>query len=122
MKKTSILILFLIVLPLVATAKHIHPEKYYQQIFCAEHDGQLEVVLKDGTRCDCVTDGYAVEVDFARKWAEGIGQALNYGIETGKPSGLLLIIETENDWKYYKTAMKIIRHYHLPITVWTIQP
>ena len=37
-------------------AKREHPEKWYQEQWCAAHKGQVEVALPDGTRCDCVTD------------------------------------------------------------------
>jgi hypothetical protein len=30
-------------------------------------------------RADVLTDNYAIEVDFLRKWKEGLGQALHYG-------------------------------------------
>lgn len=43
---------------------------------CNALDGKMEVVLKDKTRIDCLTAEYAIEVDFAKKGAEGIGQAL----------------------------------------------
>ena len=36
---------------------------------------QIEVVLADGTRCDCVTDTHAIEFVFGSGWAESIGQA-----------------------------------------------
>ena len=44
----------------------------------------MEVVMKDGTRCDILTATHAIEVDFAKKWAEAIGQSLNYAMQTGK--------------------------------------
>ena len=31
-------------------AKHINVERYYQDIWCAERNGQVEVVMKDNTR------------------------------------------------------------------------
>jgi len=37
-------------------AKREHPEKWYQEQWCAAHKGQVEVALPDGTRCDCLTD------------------------------------------------------------------
>jgi hypothetical protein len=45
-------------------AKREYPEKWYQQKWCEAHKGQVEVVLPDGTRCDCVTDTHAIEFDF----------------------------------------------------------
>ena len=45
-------------------------ERYYQEKFAREIGGQVEVVMKDGTRCDILTATHAIEVDFAKKWAE----------------------------------------------------
>jgi hypothetical protein len=39
---------------------------------CREQGGQIEVVLPDKTRCDCVTNTHAIEFDFGSKWAEAI--------------------------------------------------
>ena len=40
--------------------------------------------MPDGTRCDILTDTHAIEVDFANKWAQAIGQSLNHAMQTGK--------------------------------------
>jgi hypothetical protein len=106
----------------IAYAKHINVERHYQDIWCAEQNGQVEVIMKDGTRCDCLTKDMATEVDFARKFYEGIGQALHYSMLTGRPGGLLLIVEQPSDWKYVDRARDIVEFYNLPITVYTIQP
>ena len=50
-------------------------ERYYQEKFAREIGGKVEVVMKDGTRCDILTATHAIEVDFAKKWAEAIGQS-----------------------------------------------
>jgi len=55
---------------------HLHEERYYRDIWCAEHGGKTEVVMEDGTCCDCLTEEMAVEVVFARDAYEGIFQAL----------------------------------------------
>ena len=69
MNHTLTTLLFLLA---TATASAL-PESYYQDIFAAEISGQTEVTAGDGTRCDILTDSYAIEVDFARKWGEAIG-------------------------------------------------
>jgi len=46
-------------------------ERYYQEKFAREIGGKVEVVMKDGTRCDILTATHAIEVDFAKKWTEG---------------------------------------------------
>ena len=45
-------------------AKHLHLEEWYQERWCNERGGRIEVRLVDGTRCDCIYENYAVEVDF----------------------------------------------------------
>jgi hypothetical protein len=45
-------------------AKREHPEKWYQEKWCEANKGQVEVVLPNGTRCDCLTDTHAIEFDF----------------------------------------------------------
>ena len=62
--------------------------------------GQVEVVLPDGTRCDCVTETHAIEFDSGSKWAETVGQSAYYALQTGKRAGIVLILETMKDRKY----------------------
>src|SRR5574344_654377 len=76
-----------------------NPEKYYQTLWCNANNGKAEVILSDKTRVDCVTNDYAIEFDFAKKWAESIGQALYYGEKTGKQAGVVLIM-SRNDKRY----------------------
>ena len=97
-------------------------EKWYQERWCAQQGGEAEVRLKDKTRCDCLTADYAIEVDFARKWAEAIGQSLGYAFATNKKAGIVLILESKKDYKYWIKLNSIIDHYGLPIDVWKIEP
>jgi len=68
-------------------AKRLHFEKEYQQVWCSCESGEIEVRLSDRTRIDCLTAQYAIEFDFASKWAEAIGQSLHYASQTGKQAG-----------------------------------
>ena len=96
-------------------------EKDYQTAWCRDNNGDLEVVLFDKTRADCVTKTYAVEFDFAKKWKEAIGQALYYSIVLRKNPGIVLIIENpKKDGKYLKRLQKVTEKYN--IKVWTITP
>lgn len=51
-----------------------------QKIIFAELGGEMEYVLSDGSRVDIVTDNprEAIEIDWANKRYEGIGQAIFY--------------------------------------------
>jgi len=122
MKKLFLSISIVLLFSGTVYAKHIHVERYYQDIWCAERGGMVEVVMDDNTRCDCLLHDMATEVDFATKWYEGIAQALHYSMKTGRPGGLLLIVESEKDWKFVDRARTLVEFYTLPITVYTIQP
>ncbi|MFQ5737128.1 MAG: hypothetical protein ACE5GY_09770 [Thermodesulfobacteriota bacterium] len=115
----SIAVLISLVAPACCSAKGMK-ERTYQRHWCARQHGVMEVVLSDRTRVDCVTEDYAVEVDFARKWAEAIGQAVYYAMRTEKRPGILLILEDEKDRRYLERLTAVTDK--LGITVWTITP
>jgi hypothetical protein len=50
-----------------------YSKKWYQKEWCEDHNVRGEVVVRDGTRCDCLTDTYAIEFYFSSNWAEAIG-------------------------------------------------
>ncbi len=116
---TALLSISLIFAP--AANAHMYLEKEYQNQWCKTNNGKTEVRLQDKTRIDCLTDKYAIEFDFANKWAESIGQALYYASSTGKEAGIVLIIENpEKDLKYLKRLKNVTKKYN--IKVWTITP
>ena len=112
----------LVVLPAPDAAAYEYPERHYQERWCAWHGGESEVVLEDHTRVDCLTKTHAVEVDYGRKWAESIGQALHYGAMTGRTPGVVLIIETETDERYLQRLFNVGKHWGLSLTIWAITP
>ena len=109
----------LMVFPLVKSTPHKNPESWYQERWCAARGGEIEVVLPDNTRCDCVTDTHAIEFDFGEKWAESIGQSLYYGMQLGKTPGVVLILEEESDEKYWDRLNATVEYYSLPIDTWS---
>ncbi len=108
--------------PAWAGSRRLHPESWYQEKWCRERRGTVEARLPDKTRCDCLTETHAVEFDFAPKWAEAIGQALYYSLQTGKRSGIVLILEKEKDYKYWLRLNSTIQHFQLPIDTWMMTP
>jgi len=104
------LIIILTTYPLLLGAAE-HPERLYQERWCKNNHGKTEVVLSDRTRVDCLTDKYAIEFDFGKKWAEAIGQSLGYSIETLKQPGIVLILEKPKDYKYWIKLNTVIDHY-----------
>lgn len=65
-------------------------EKDYQQLIQQQMGGQVEVAVPSG-RIDLLTEEYAIEIEFANKWKQSIGQALWYGLQTTKTPGIILI-------------------------------
>jgi len=124
MKRIMLIGMTLIILAsaCMASAKSLHPEKWYQEKWCDAKGGKTEVVFEDRTRCDCLTNSHAIEFDFGKKWAESIGQALYYSIQTGKRAGVVLILEKDSDYKYWIRLNTIIEHFKLPIDTWKTGP
>ncbi len=91
-------------------------EKYYQKIFCKKQNGRIEVVLDDRTRVDCLTATHAVEVDWADKWAEGIGQALYYGLKTHKRPAVALIVGTK-DQRHLKRLNIVAKKHNIKVYI-----
>ena len=93
----------------ICLAANKNSEKYYQELVAKELEGKVEVVLRDKTRVDILTEDVAYEVDFARKWAEGIGQALHYSMMTERDAGLILIAEKDSDDKFILRVKEIMK-------------
>lgn len=99
-------------------AKHLHKEKDYQEHFCKVFGGVTEYRLKDQTRVDCLLDDYAIEVDFAQKWAESIGQSLYYASKTSRKAAVLLIMEDDvKDQKYLRRLEDVSQGHHIDIWI-----
>jgi len=120
-------VLIAIALSLVSTtafADKAQKESYYSKIWCDANGGVEEVKTSMGTRADCILDEYAVEVDFDSKWAEGLGQALHYGVEFEKQPAVLLILKNQdgkNRQKYVDRLQSTIDGANLNVVVFIIE-
>lgn len=73
-----------------------------------KYKAKVEVTLDDGSRCDLLAKDCAWEVDWASKWAEGIGQSLHYGISTRRQPGLILLTDDPGrDWRLLVRAAEV---------------
>ena len=108
----------LIILFCIITSNCYALEADYTKIWCYQQNGMIEVRLADATRCDCLTKTHAIEVDYASKFYEAVGQSLHYSIITGKLPGILLLMKDKSDQIYLVRLKKIILKYKLPITIW----
>lgn len=100
-----------------------NPERWYQELWCPEHYGEVEVRLADNTRVDCLTEDYAIEFDFANKWAEAIGQAQHYAAMTDRRPGIVLIIEDEErDQRHIKRLQQTLDNICPDVKLWLMTP
>jgi len=124
MIKTTITALAVALTATAAFAGKAQKEDFYTSIWCAENGGREEVRTSQNTRADCLLDNYAVEVDFDTKWAEGLGQALHYGVEFDRPAAVLLILKNHNGkdrTRYIERIQSTIDGAGLAVTVFTIE-
>ena len=82
-------------------------ESYYVNQWCTSDFGRKEAVLWDMTRVDCLTKDYAIEFDFAKKWAESVGQSLYYSKLTGKSPAVVLILTNPSDYHDVKRLERL---------------
>jgi hypothetical protein len=54
-------------------------------------------------------------------WVETVGQSAYYAIQTKKKAGIVLILETMKDRKYWIRLNTTIEHFNLPIDTWSIR-
>jgi hypothetical protein len=123
--KISILVIIMLLFSQMVYAKK---EKTYEKEWCNDNNTVLvnfgnprnNIKMTDGTFCDCLTDSFAIEIDFPYKWYEGITQAFHYSELTGKNPALALIVRNEKDKIYLKRALRIINTRNLPIQLFII--
>jgi len=100
-KVSSILLLLSLALTLLAQKSS---ERSYAKRIAEKLGGELEVGVQSG-RVDILNETHAIEVEFARKWKNSIGQALWYSLQTSKTPGIVLILE--NNRKDYKYSVQL---------------
>jgi hypothetical protein len=115
------IIVTLITLFLASNFAQAKSTKWREADFVDAHcAGEIEYVLADKTRVDCLTDTHAIEYDFGKKWAESLGQALFYSAMTGKKAGIVLIVNPKSKKRFLTRLNKAISDNNLEVDVWTI--
>ena len=78
-------------------------ERQAQTRLLKKYGGVMEHRLWDDTRIDILTETEAIEIDFAHKWAEAIGQSKYYSALSGKKPAIILLYgskEKDKDFLY----------------------
>lgn len=80
-------------------------------------DGVREFALPNRTRIDCLTDKYAIEFDFAYKWAEAVGQSLQYAYATQRDPAISLILESGKDMRFVDILVPLCDTYGIKLVL-----
>jgi len=106
-----------------AAPKRAHLEKWYSDALAEQLPGsKREARMRAGTRCDVLATHHAIEVEFADKWYEAVGQAFHYSQQTGRVPAIALIIEMPADEKPLRLLRAAISWQQLPIRVIVLRP
>ena len=92
-------------------------EEHINKKWCKNKNGIQEYQTKDGTYVDCLTEEYAVEVEFDYNWKEAIGQSLHYSESTNKKAAILFIKQESSKKNYHDELIRVIQKFNLPIQV-----
>ena len=117
MKKTIVLVVLVVGLPFFLNADL--KEKDYQNYFALWIGGEIEYRLPDNSRVDILTSTYAIEVDYAYKWAEAVGQALYYAGMTGNKPGIVLVLANRKNYDNYISRILLLANLY-KIQIWLI--
>ena len=79
----------------------------------------IEHRLWDGTRVDLL-GGFAVEVDWATKWAEAIGQSLYYGLVSGRDPGIVLLMK-KGEERYVYRCQTVCAAKDIRLWIWDVE-
>ena len=78
--------------PICLALDKTNREAYWSDALSTRLRGTAEHQVEHG-RVDVLTADLAIEVDWFKKYHEGIGQALHYAMETGKQPAVALIVK-----------------------------
>lgn len=93
-------------------------EKDYQEIVCNKFFGLQNHRLPSGKVIDVLCREYAIEVDYIAKWAESIGQSLQYAMESNRKPCIVYIYDSVQDRLLLQSIQPLL--HRLCITVYTI--
>lgn len=83
-------------------------EPAWSKYIAAQRGGIAEYRTIDGSRCDVLTEEFAAEVEWVKKWKESIGQALLYGLLTGRKPKVILLLRGHSHEQLYLDRCRMV--------------
>lgn len=108
----------LFLLPCFLAAEEKRDERWWSAWWAERNGGEANHYIEaDGSFADAITDSHIVEVEWAPKWKHSIGQALNYAAYRQQRAKIVLLLEEEDEQRYFLRCKSIVILYGLPIDV-----
>lgn len=117
-------ILLLLFVLLLSASTCPNREVHFKKVFSQYVNGKIDVPLNEyNNTVDIVSDTFAIDVEFAPRWARSIGHSLYAATKLNKKAGILLITHNNSHDKYshdkyINILMPIANKYN--ITVWVM--
>lgn len=83
-------------------------EPAWSKYIAALIGGVAEYRTIDNSRCDVLTDQFAIEVEWVKKWKESIGQSLLYSILTGRRPKVILLMRGHDHEQLYLDRCRMV--------------
>jgi|GEM_PF-2469669 len=98
-------------------------EEFFRQRLCAGMK-QERYLQHARSYVDCVSDTHAVEVEFANKFKQAIGQALHYAEQLKLKPGIILVCveKDENCLRHGLLTESALAYWRIPATIWKCGP
>jgi hypothetical protein len=77
-----------------------HDEAYYITKLAKQLSGDEEVKIEGG-RIDILTDDHAIEVEWAGKWKDAIGQSLWYALQKNSKPRIILLLKNDKEYIHF---------------------
>ena len=113
-----IFLLLLILIPGVAISGK-RSIKYYKQRWCNKLSGTTDLLHHDVV-LDCSTHDYIFIFEYSYRWRNAIGRALYFSLETGKRSGIVLILEKKREQFYFRQLKNLVSYFSIPVDIFQI--
>jgi hypothetical protein len=69
---------------------------------------------------DTIVKKYFLHIIIWQENFSWMGQSVYYAIQTGKKAGIVLILESIKDGKYWMRLNSTIQHFNMPIDTWNV--
>lgn len=112
------IIVCLSVLVLIGFTVAFAGEKEETQRLAPKYKADQEVRLWDATRVDLLSETHAIEVDYAPKWAEAIGQSAYYALVSKKKPGIILLVkDVKKERRYVYRCQTVCAKYDIDLWI-----